>query len=218
MGDATSDTSKIMEIKITHDITFFQACSQRNMWRILTKWMEGRKKKEGKKERSKNEDQRKWRNEGTNKGMIDGMKEWRNESMTEPMMEGKEPHHLIRTTTCYFFNRPCKDSFISTWLTLSVSTGKIWHILRLGQISIIPLFKVSLLGSLLIFMFFSVFGVSWHLSNFLNISFGNQPKQKITISESEKKKERTTSTCLEINRDILLEILIPKFLICPPGN
>ena len=61
-------------------------------------------------------------------------------------------------------------------------------------------------------MLFSVLGVSWHLSNFLNISFGNQPKQKITISESENKKERTTSKCLEINRDVPLEIPIPKIV------
>ena len=105
--------------------------------------MNGRTEKRRKERR--NEAKKEWRSKE--------MKEWRNELMKEPMMEGKEPHHLIRTTTCYFFNRPCKDSFISTWLTLSASTvGKIWHILSLGQISIeVPLFKVSLLGSLCFF-------------------------------------------------------------------
>ena len=98
-------------------------------------------------------------NEGMKERTKEWLTEWRNESMKEPMMEGKEPHHLIRTTTCYFFNRPCKDSFISTWLTLSVFTGKIWHILSLGQISIEVLYLFSKYHYWAVYAFFSLRGI-----------------------------------------------------------
>ena len=198
-----------MEIKI-HDITFFEACS---VWTEHVKnpdQMNGRtekRRKERRKERTKqkrNEDQKKWRNEGTNEGMIDGMKEWINEG-TNDGGEGTpsfdQNHDLLL--------------FQPTWLTLSTSTvGMIWHILSLGQISIeVPLFKVSLLGSLLIYAFFSLGGIMASIK-FLKYLVWQSTKAKdnhIGIRKKERKK-RTTSKCLEMNRDIPLDISIPKFL------